>query len=97
MGHNKNARAKPYSETDLQWTRNYQQDFTDEEENNQSEGKNKQSYTCSVLFHHCSLALLTWFKNMKYFILKEGANIKSINCYEFSQLLFPENNRNVSY
>jgi len=35
---------------------------------------------------------------MKYLLLKEGANIESINCYELlSQLLFPENNRNVSY
>ena len=36
MGQNKNARVKPYSETDLQWTRKYQEDFTDEKVNNQS-------------------------------------------------------------
>lgn len=35
MGHNMNARVKPYPEMYLQWTRKYQQDFTDEKVNNQ--------------------------------------------------------------
>lgn len=46
-----------------------------------------------MLFHRCSFILLTWFKNMKYFLLKGDANVS----IKFCQLLVPENNSNALY
>lgn len=79
MGHNKNTRVKPYPEIYLQWTRQYQQDFTDEKVNNQSV-RWKQAKLYSVVSQHCRLPPLTWFKNTKLFVFKKG--IKNTNCCE---------------
>ena len=57
------------------------------------QSKSKQSYGCSMLFHRCSFVLLTWFKNISYFLLKGDANGSSTFC----QLLVPGNNRNALY
>lgn len=46
-----------------------------------------------MLFHRCSFVLLTWFRNISYFLLKGDASAS----IKFCQLLVPENNGNVLY